>query len=59
MDCTYLFDTWLDSVKRYKDNQRFCALDQGTRPSPLSEEVMGSERIGVAPREDMGNILKY
>ena len=56
MDCIHLFDTWLESVKRYKDDQRLFAPGQEIRPSPLLKELLGSERIGVAPRKDMVNV---
>ena len=50
MDCHYLFDNWLETAKRYKDDQKASAPGQETKPSPLLQELLGSERIDVAPR---------
>jgi carbamoylphosphate synthase small subunit len=47
LDSSYLFDAYMDSVKKYRESQRNSAKDN--RPSPLLVDLLSKERVGVSP----------
>lgn len=52
MDSSYLFDMYIENVKRYKDNQAVFATGKDNRPSPLLVDILSKERVGVQPTLD-------
>ena len=53
MDSSYLFDSYLDSVQKYKHNQAIFSPERDNRPSPLLVDILAKERVGVAPTTGM------
>ncbi len=49
MDSSYLFDMYIDNVRRYKDSQASLSPTKEIRPSPLLVDILSKERVGVAP----------
>ncbi len=49
LDSSYLFDTYLESVTRYKRSQTGLGLAKEGRPSPLLVDLLAKERVGVVP----------
>ena len=49
LDSSYLFDAYLESVRKYKDAQAAFSPSRDNRPSPLLIDILGKERVGVAP----------
>jgi len=47
MDSAYLFDAYIDSVRKYKETQT--SFKQDNRPSPLLVDLLSKERVGVHP----------
>ena len=58
MDSSYLFDNYLESVKRYKENQAILQPDRDNRPNPLLMDLLGKERVGVVPTLGMENMAR-
>ena len=56
LDSAYLFDIYLESVRRYKDTQAIHSPDRGTRPSPLLVDILPKDRVGVTPTQGMMSI---
>ena len=60
LDSSYLFEAYLDSVKKYRESQLLLFGDrpgvEAGRPSPLLGDLLGSERVGVAPTQGMENV---
>jgi len=48
-DSSYLFDMYIENVKRYKDSQASFSSAKESRPSPLLVDILSKERVGVAP----------
>ena len=48
-DSSYLFDTYLQSVRAYKQSQAIFQPQRDSRPSPLLIDLLAKERVGVAP----------
>ncbi|KAK3066779.1 Multifunctional pyrimidine synthesis protein CAD [Teratosphaeriaceae sp. CCFEE 6253] len=48
-DSSYLFDSYLDSVKTYKAQQDRLKPGKEMKPSPLLVDLLAKERVGVAP----------
>lgn len=48
-DSSYLFDMYLENVKRYKENQVGLGLQLGGKISPLLVDILAKERVGVTP----------
>lgn len=44
LDSSYLFDMYLENVQKYKVER-----GQAERPTPLLRDILGQERVGVAP----------
>ena len=53
LDSSYLFDSYLDSVQKYKQNQVIFSPKRDSRPSPLLVDILAKERVGVAPTAGM------
>jgi carbamoyl-phosphate synthase small subunit len=51
LDSSYLFDAYLDSVRKYKASQSELSPNKGNRPDPLLVDLLAKERVGVAPRD--------
>jgi carbamoyl-phosphate synthase small subunit len=53
MDSSYLFDMYIENVKRYKANQAVSTEGErrDNRPSPLLVDILAKERVGVAPAQ--------
>lgn len=49
LDSAYLFDTYLELVQKFKENQTVDQPTRDNRPSPLLIDILGKERVGVAP----------
>ncbi|KAI9810150.1 MAG: Multifunctional pyrimidine synthesis protein CAD [Pycnora praestabilis] len=47
LDSSYLFDAYLDSVKKYKRSQAVFQPERNNRPSPLLVDILSKERVGV------------
>ena len=58
LDSSYLFDTYLESVKRYKESQAIFQPNRDNKPSPLLVDLLGKERVGVAPTLGMENMAR-
>lgn len=58
MDSSYLFDNYLESVKRYKDSQVILQPDRDNRPNSLLVDLLGKERVGVVPTLGMENMAR-
>ena len=57
LDSAYLFDAYLESVRRYRDAQRALAHDSARAAGgPLLVDVLGAERVGVTPTQGMANV---
>lgn len=48
-DSAYLFDSYLESVRRYRQSQSDFRPERDTKPSPLLVDLLSKERVGVAP----------
>jgi len=46
MDSSYLFDKYLEDVKRFKESQ---GVYKDNRPSQFMIDILSKERIGVEP----------
>jgi len=51
LDSSYLFDAYLDSVRKYKESQAAFQPSRDSRPSPLLVDILSKERVGVTPRD--------
>ncbi|KAI9808969.1 MAG: Multifunctional pyrimidine synthesis protein CAD [Phylliscum demangeonii] len=49
LDAAYLFDNYLDSVRRYRASQAVVWPARESRPSPLLVDLLAKERVGVVP----------
>ena len=58
MDSSYLFDNYLESVKRYKDSQAILQPNRDNRPNPLLVDLLAKERVGVVPTLGMENMAR-
>ncbi|CAD6570097.1 MAG: Multifunctional pyrimidine synthesis protein CAD [Alectoria sarmentosa] len=58
LDSSYLFDNYLESVKRYKDNQTVLQPNRDNRPNPLLVDLLAKERVGVVPTLGMANMAR-
>ena len=58
LDSSYLFDNYLESVKRYKDSQAILQPNKDARPSPLLVDLLAKERVGVVPTLGMENMSR-
>ena len=58
LDSSYLFDTYLESVRRYKESQAIFQPNRDNRPSPLLVDLLGKERVGVVPTLGMENMAR-
>ncbi|KAL8782901.1 MAG: hypothetical protein Q9213_005013 [Squamulea squamosa] len=58
LDSSYLFDTYLESVSRYKKSQAIFQPERENRPSPLLVDLLAKERVGVVPTTGMENLLR-
>lgn len=58
MDSSYLFDLYIDSVIRYKNNQAvYPAIGKDNRPSSMLIDILAKERVGVQPAQSNKNRL--
>lgn len=55
-DSSYLFEAYLESVRRYKDSQSSFSPQRDSRPSPLLVDILGKERVGVVPTQGMAAV---
>jgi len=58
MDSSYLFDMYIENVKRYKNSQAVYATGKDNRPSPLLVDILSKERVGVAPSPRVENLAR-
>ncbi|EAA63928.1 hypothetical protein AN2243.2 [Aspergillus nidulans FGSC A4] len=56
LDSSYLFDIYIDSVKKYKNSQLAFHPSRETIPSPLLVDLLPKERVDVAPTIGMQNV---
>jgi carbamoyl-phosphate synthase small subunit len=57
LDSSYLFDIYLDSVLKYKNNQAIFHPRRDSRPSPLLVDLLPKDRVGVQPTIGMQNLM--
>ena len=57
LDSSYLFDIYLDSVLKYKNNQAGLYPQRDSRPSPLLVDLLAKERVGVQPTIGQQNVV--
>ncbi|KAF2875343.1 hypothetical protein BDV95DRAFT_626797 [Massariosphaeria phaeospora] len=50
LDSAYLFDRYIESVRKYKDHQTMFA-NKNNKPSPLLVDLLSKERVGVHPAQ--------
>ena len=48
-DSSYLFDAYLDSVRKHKRSQAVFQPQRDSRPSPLLVDLLAKDRVGVQP----------
>ncbi|KAL6718694.1 Multifunctional pyrimidine synthesis protein CAD [Lecanora helva] len=58
MDSAYLFDNYLESVKRYRDTQAILQPQRDNKPSSLLRDLLGKERVGVVPTLGMESMAR-
>lgn len=58
LDSSYLFDSYLESVARYKESQAIFQPNRDSKPSPLLKDLLAKERVGVAPTLGMENMAR-
>ena len=58
LDSSYLFDTYLESVRKFKESQRVFQPQRESRPSPLLVDLLAKERVGVVPTTGMENMVR-
>ena len=58
LDSSYLFDSYLESVARYKESQTIFQPNRDNKPSPLLKDLLAKERVGVAPTLGMENMAR-
>ena len=56
LDSSYLFDAYLDSVKKHKGSQAIFSPKRDSRPSPLLVDILAKDRVGVVPTIGMDNM---
>ncbi|KAF9890982.1 Multifunctional pyrimidine synthesis protein CAD [Aspergillus nanangensis] len=56
LDSSYLFDIYLDSVRKYKNSQLAVYPERDSRPNPLLVDLLAKERVGVQPTIGMQNV---
>jgi len=49
LDSAYLFDQYIDSVRKYKKSQAVFQPQKDNRPSPLLVDLLSKDRVGVHP----------
>ncbi len=49
LDSSYLFDSYIKSVKAYKDTQDTLKGGKDNKPNPLLVDLLAKERVGVKP----------
>lgn len=49
LDSSYLFDMYLDNVRKYKETAHHILPQKEGRPSPLLVDMLAKERVDVAP----------
>jgi carbamoyl-phosphate synthase small subunit len=47
LDSAYLFDIYIDSVRKYKASQGVFQAGRDEQPSRLLADLLGNERVGV------------
>jgi carbamoyl-phosphate synthase small subunit len=50
LDSSYLFDKYIESVRRYKESQASLGIHKSNKPDPLLVELLAKDRVGVKPR---------
>lgn len=56
LDSSYLFDTYLDSVQKYKSDQAQFQPARNSKPSQMLVDLLAKDRVGVAPTIGMANM---
>jgi carbamoyl-phosphate synthase small subunit len=56
MDSAFLFDMYIENVKRYKNNQAVYPAGKDNRPSPLLVDILSKERVGVQPSQTAAKV---
>lgn len=56
LDSSYLFDTYLDSVQKYKRDQAQFQPTRNNKPSQMLVDLLAKDRVGVAPTIGMANM---
>lgn len=49
LDSAYLFDNYLENVRKYRKNQTVFMPNKDNKPSPLLVDLLSKERVGVHP----------
>ena len=56
LDSSYLFEAYLDSVRKYKESQKIFSPHRDSKPSPLLVDLLAKERVDVAPTQGMAAV---
>ena len=58
LDSSYLFEAYLESVTRYKNNQAIFQPKRDNKPNAMMMDILGNERVGVAPTTGMASLAR-
>lgn len=57
LDSAYLFDMYMDNVRKYKDGQAAVSPNRQSLPNPLLVDLLSKERVGVDMPDGIKGIL--
>lgn len=49
MDSAYLFDMYIENVKKHKASQAIYPTGKSNKPDPLLVDILSKGRVGVEP----------
>ncbi|KAL9610218.1 MAG: hypothetical protein Q9167_005067 [Letrouitia subvulpina] len=58
LDSAYLFDSYIDSMQKYKHSQAVAQSGRDGRPSALLVDILAKDRVDVTPTTGMENLLR-
>lgn len=57
LDSAYLFDMYMDNVKRYKESQSAASPQRQSIPNALLVDLLSKERVGVEMPDGIKNMM--
>lgn len=57
LDSAYLFDMYLDNIRKYKDSQSAISPSRQSLPNPLLVDLLSKERVGVDMPDGIKSML--